>query len=396
MDPTVRSGFRSPWCQLVRTLKTLALVCRGWNSVATRYLYGDIVFRRAGQIPALVQTLVAKPHYCAMVNTLTFACYVPELWDQVTNESISYLLKCCPNVQGLALHAIFTKWLMAKDDNRWRFNISRKLLNATTSITNIEYYYPHPKDQDSGLIDIIDLHAFAPLPNVTTLSLIIDYTCSPRHPHPSSCILNLKATHLQQIRCDSGCFMGIHRLATRNPYLRALHIDMELLFLGRNNLRLIHHSMKQFPDLHIILNHRDKNLIIKLLRRLPRSFSGKLDIWASSELANPTTVDFIIRRRDYPELDDSRVRFIDRSLDRFSSMSVSSLCEPVTVRQHAFRSAEGVVMDSLWNAVFKQEEDWDMLQYEGEISNASDSDYETGSSSSESMFNSFIVITIAT
>ena len=57
LDPSITKGPNNLWLRELRFRKGLTLVCRRWWEPAARLLYGHVVLRRPGQIPALTRTL---------------------------------------------------------------------------------------------------------------------------------------------------------------------------------------------------------------------------------------------------------------------------------------------------------------------------------------------------
>lgn len=377
VDPTVRSGPHSRWLCFIRTIKSLTLVCRAWNSVATLYLYDHVLFRRVGQIPALIRTLEAKPGHHGLINQLTFACYVPVQWDQITNDGISYLLGNCSKLRSLTFHAIFTQWLTSSDEaGMWRFDVPSNIMRSAISVTSIKYYYPSVKNERHE--DIVAFHAFSPIPNLTSLTLIMEEVSS------TSCLLRLQACHLNAIRAHQGDLRDIFNLTALNPTLTSLLVDTGLLFpentLPEQTILSALNFVIRFPDLYIILNDHEQSLAIRLLRLLPENFTGRLDIWAPSEVSSPSS-DYYLYDRDLynrPEFNKPYVRFIHYWL-RDLPPDLTLVHTTNDTGDHDW-SMIGTRAEGTKRVVFRREECWDMRA--GKAYDVSDPDYDAGGSSS--------------
>lgn len=354
LDPSLYSVPLTNRCRFIQTFKSLTLVCRGWNRIATPYLYCDIAFRRVGQVPALIRTLKHKPNYHAMINQLTFSCYIPDQLDLVINQGLSYLLTQCPDVHSLSFFSPFIDWLHAtREDRSRRFEIPDNLLESVTSVTSISYSYPNP--DASRLHDLSSYHVFSAIPNVISLTLTMDRILTPFYP---SCLLAVSKTHLNQIRANPfyfpACFVG--------PNVTSLRFDIGLWFPSIQKDRLgfrdtVLFVTKRLPNLHIIVHDYDWSSIQTLLQSFPEDFMGQIDVWAPSIIANLTDRGYRRERRNHPEYNRFNVRFLDHTLRNFPSLPLIYPPEDHTQIVHIY----GISFVTSKNHVYMSEVNWDGL-----------------------------------
>ncbi|KAI0653609.1 hypothetical protein C8Q70DRAFT_1059139 [Cubamyces menziesii] len=100
-DPSIIQGPRSPWMIALRTRKALALTCKAFAGPATELLYGDIVLRRMGQIPALARTLdpahtPSAGVFSQLVRSIRIdSCVVWAPFADVMREDLRSILERC-------------------------------------------------------------------------------------------------------------------------------------------------------------------------------------------------------------------------------------------------------------------------------------------------------------
>ncbi|KAK7694306.1 hypothetical protein QCA50_001488 [Cerrena zonata] len=379
LDPALHSGPRSLWCRSLRTWKSLTVMCRSWNPIATRYLYNDIVLRRVGQLPALIRTLQNKPSYHSFVNRLTFSFYVLDECDLSTNEGISYLLTRCSNLRSISFLPVFTAWLYEfRKDGVRRFEISDDAMRSATSITNLKI--SHPSHDDTGPRNpFASSRIFSSIPNITSLTLTMDrgreLSALP------SCLLDLKEHHINQIRAHPETFQGLPFLDSIDPRLTSLRIDIGIWFRGERTKegfrKLILNLIQQPPDLHIVLND-DWSSARNLLLSLPKDFVGLLDVWAPSLTADPTHERYANERKIHPEYNHPNVRFFDISLRNL--LNLPFVCPPEDdIRTHHMLD---MCFVSTPNHMFRREESWQELD-ENQMFSFLDSPAEDSSSNAE-------------
>ncbi|KAH9888534.1 hypothetical protein C8Q73DRAFT_710561 [Cubamyces lactineus] len=100
-DPSIIQGPRSPWMIALRTRKALAFTCKAFAGPATELLYGDIVLRRMGQIPALARTLdpthtASAGVFSQLVRSIRIdSCVVWAPFADVVREDLRSILERC-------------------------------------------------------------------------------------------------------------------------------------------------------------------------------------------------------------------------------------------------------------------------------------------------------------
>lgn len=101
-------GTQSPWCKVVRTLKSLSLVRKAWHDAATPHLYSDIVLRRAGQVVALARTVRSSPlKFGIHIRSITLSCEVPEYFLRITRDSLADIIDHCSNLTSMSFQEAF-------------------------------------------------------------------------------------------------------------------------------------------------------------------------------------------------------------------------------------------------------------------------------------------------
>ncbi|KAK7690559.1 hypothetical protein QCA50_005657 [Cerrena zonata] len=170
VDASLSYGPESTWGERLRTQKALTLVCRSWRVVAVQLLYQDIVLRRVSQIPVLVRSLRANEDLQHLIKRITFACYVPEAWDDVTSQSIAHLMNLCPNLRSISFFTPFSEWLSTvRKDGAMVFDPYPTFMNRASSITHLAFY-DHPLY--ANLANIVPYELLSLFPNLTKLELI--------------------------------------------------------------------------------------------------------------------------------------------------------------------------------------------------------------------------------
>ncbi|GJE89211.1 hypothetical protein PsYK624_053060 [Phanerochaete sordida] len=101
-------GPRSAWLEMIRTLKSVALVCKSWNAAMLPVLYGDVVLRRAGQLVAFAKTLLSAPQMFARhLCRLTLYFFVPEGWTTLTRRLLARVMNASPGLSALSVQGHF-------------------------------------------------------------------------------------------------------------------------------------------------------------------------------------------------------------------------------------------------------------------------------------------------
>lgn len=164
------------------------------------FLYQDIVFRRVGQIPALVRTLRSnKEDVEDHIKSFTFACFVPEPWDDVVSRNIGFLIDRCPRLRSLAFWGPFVDWLQTSDSNGRVFDPVKTFRSHSNNITKLAYF--DLLQSTAPILDIVPGSLLTSFPNLTHLSLTShsspSETYNPATPDPS--LLNLSFPHLTHL-----------------------------------------------------------------------------------------------------------------------------------------------------------------------------------------------------
>ena len=108
LDPSLGNHSVSPWCQAMRTRKALTLVCREWRAVALPFLYGELILRRVGQLPALAATIRSNPElFGPLIYSLSFSFHFPYGYRHMVENCIAFVLRKCLNLRTLAFTSAF-------------------------------------------------------------------------------------------------------------------------------------------------------------------------------------------------------------------------------------------------------------------------------------------------
>ncbi|EKM57721.1 uncharacterized protein PHACADRAFT_206600 [Phanerochaete carnosa HHB-10118-sp] len=108
LQNSIANGPESRWCRMIRSMKSIMLVCKSWHTAAYPLLYRDIVLRRVGQVAAFARTLRSSPGtFAYYVRSVTITCGIPDSWKRVTGQSLAYIAQQCPNLTSLSFRAVF-------------------------------------------------------------------------------------------------------------------------------------------------------------------------------------------------------------------------------------------------------------------------------------------------
>lgn len=101
--PFRRPGPLSPWFSALQARKAIALVCKVWHDEALPFLYEDISVFHAGQLSALARTIRSSPQYFGpLIKHLRIACFIPQGFETVAREDLSFLLQSCSSLRGIS------------------------------------------------------------------------------------------------------------------------------------------------------------------------------------------------------------------------------------------------------------------------------------------------------
>lgn len=177
VDHTLSFGGDSPWCRMVYTKKALTLVCKEYRDVALPFLYSEIVLRRVGQLPALIDTIRSDQDFFApMIRNINFAFHVPQNCAQAVDACAAFLLKTCINLQSLSLTSAFVHptdtgcpiFLPPSKDSKFVSTLSE----VSFKLTHFEYYNIDNGPDSVGIpITILGTNAF---PNLIRLNIAVD------------------------------------------------------------------------------------------------------------------------------------------------------------------------------------------------------------------------------
>ncbi|KAK7690575.1 hypothetical protein QCA50_005673 [Cerrena zonata] len=244
-DPSLSLGPRSAWSQALRTQKALTAVCQSWRAVALMFLYQDVVLRRVGQIPALVRTLRSnKEGIEDHIKSLTFACFVPEPWDDVVSRNIEYLIDRCSNLRALTFWGPFVDWLQTSNSNGRVFDPLKTFKRHTNNITRLSYF--DLLQSTTPVLDIVPGPLLTAFPNLTHLSLASHSSPSesynPATPDPS--LLNLSfpyLTHLELLPKNGPIAMAFFYILHTWSLPSLTHLRMDLSLQWHNCTSYDHH-----------------------------------------------------------------------------------------------------------------------------------------------------------
>lgn len=313
-SPTLYRGPTSLWCQRVRTWKAVTLVCRRWNSISTRYLYQSVALRRVAPMVALVRTLKDNVGFCEMIRHLTISCFVPEGWDHITNECISYLLTQCSNLRALSLLAPFTEWLHAtRTDGMRRFEISNETIRSANSITTVSYCYMTPDD----VLPVSHYHVFSSLPNIVSLMVTMDI---PTIRSYLSCLFDFKQEDLDRIRAQPSEFQDLPFVQNLDHGLKHFRVDGGLWFRDRYDSDRLRHLLlfQRFSNLHLAIDtgyYRVRGPWVYVYGETNTwegvTITGQLDVWTDYWSRKSAQISV------YPICRKQGLRFLDGHLKHF-------------------------------------------------------------------------------
>ncbi|CAL1716880.1 unnamed protein product [Somion occarium] len=246
LDPSLSFGPQSTWSQALRTQKALTHVCRSWRSVALLFLYQDIVFRRVGQIPALVRTIRSNREGIEeLVKSITFACFIPEGWDELTNKNIANIMDQCPNIRSLSFFGPFVDWLQTSKGGTKVFDAPRAFKNRSHSITHLTYF--DLLHDSTPAINVVPSTLLMSFPKLTYLS--ITSHCKPppdfNHASPDPSLLNLSfpcLTHLDVLPKNGPIAMSLFSILSTWSLPSLTHLRMDLSLQWHYCTNYDHHN----------------------------------------------------------------------------------------------------------------------------------------------------------
>ena len=124
-DPSIQPGAHNPWFQLIRTKKALPLISRTTYWPGMSMLYGDIVFRRMGQVLALAETLRATdtgPQLASLIKSIRWdSCVVAAACADSVREDLGFIFSQCTQLQSFSYHPHRNFPLKSKtpDHDKW-------------------------------------------------------------------------------------------------------------------------------------------------------------------------------------------------------------------------------------------------------------------------------------
>lgn len=201
-------GSHPPWLEVVRTRKALTLVCRSWSAMSTPVLYGEVVFRRMGQICALADTLMLEgrgPYLSQLIRSIRLdGCVVLIPCAAAVRDDLGLILNRCTNLQAFAYQPLLSGHF---PQAHW------EALDASENVTEperrpvgiIPTWFLNTRPESVGAALIRRLAT-----GLTTLSIdipVYDFP-SPDSPEPICSGLLPHARHLKTLVL-SGCMMNL-------------------------------------------------------------------------------------------------------------------------------------------------------------------------------------------
>jgi hypothetical protein len=104
-DSSLDAGPNSPWCEAIRTMKSIAGVCKAWWHVGVELMYQEISIRRVGQMAALLRTLDANNDIGSFVKSIEISCFLPPGYLLLFKTDIRRIFDYCPRVTRLVFTA---------------------------------------------------------------------------------------------------------------------------------------------------------------------------------------------------------------------------------------------------------------------------------------------------
>ncbi|KAM5541183.1 hypothetical protein V8D89_005112 [Ganoderma adspersum] len=107
-DPSIQLGAHNPWLQNIRTKKAFPLISRTtfWQGMSV--LYGEIVFRRMGQVSALAETLCTAdvgPRLGSLIKSIRWeSCVVAAPCADALREDLTFIFGQCTQLQSFSYH----------------------------------------------------------------------------------------------------------------------------------------------------------------------------------------------------------------------------------------------------------------------------------------------------
>jgi hypothetical protein len=172
-------GPNSPWCQALRTKKTIVSVCKAWWRAGIEFIYEEVVLRRACQVSALRHTL-GHSGLGNLVKRIVFRCYVPSDYTAIFLSDMNRIFDFCPRASSLAYcdpfpstfdiirpssaltcHQIFSTLTRLDCCRSWDFGLLIAMLGDCGHLKSLSFHIPNtwPKGQTSNiaLIHLQDL-----------------------------------------------------------------------------------------------------------------------------------------------------------------------------------------------------------------------------------------------
>ena len=181
LEYSLSYGARSGWCCMIRTLKSVALVCTSWHEAVLPLLYRDVVLRRVGQVAAFARTICSSPEtFVAHVRSLTICCMVPDRWVSVTRRFLERIVEGCTRLDTLSFQGTFPLTEMFELEDTVQSESSTRSEN-NSALVSILHRVSSLHLFDRGYYGPIPDFQYFPLPegvcaNLTSLSVFVDDT----------------------------------------------------------------------------------------------------------------------------------------------------------------------------------------------------------------------------
>jgi len=109
LDTTKSPGENSAWCQTLRLMQSIVLVCSGWYDAGIIFLYENVCIRRYRQLESLRWTLTSSPakNFSLLVKSLTIQCCIPEDKTFDFQVDLEAVVGSCTSMSTFASNAIF-------------------------------------------------------------------------------------------------------------------------------------------------------------------------------------------------------------------------------------------------------------------------------------------------
>ena len=117
LEDTIHAGPRGHWFRLIRTLKSVALVCKAWHAAAFPLLYYNVVITRVGQVVSFAKTIRGSPEtFGPLVRSLTLRCEVPPECFSGTQQSLADVFRRCTQLKSISFRAFFPFLLLRESE----------------------------------------------------------------------------------------------------------------------------------------------------------------------------------------------------------------------------------------------------------------------------------------